>query len=265
MTPTITDVINLMEKLAPEDLAEEWDNVGLQVGDPGRLVKNIWIALDPTYTVVKAACENKVDLLITHHPLIFKPLRSLNSSTPLGAIIDLAVQNKLSVFAAHTNLDSVLGGINDILADRIGVIDLKPLFDSNDATGLGRIGSLETAMDLKSLAHMVKQKLKLRHLRYTGDPRLQVKKVAICSGSGGGLMADFFKSGAQAYISGDLRYHDARDTESFNLGLIDIGHFPSEHLVVEVLAERLQNLIAESRMNVKVVACDLERDPFTVL
>jgi dinuclear metal center YbgI/SA1388 family protein len=254
-----------MESLAPQALAEEWDNVGLQVGNPAHRVKKIWIALDPTYVVVKAACRKKVDLLITHHPLLFKPLQSLNFSTPVGSIIDLAVQHQLAIFAAHTNLDSALDGINDVLADRIGVYGLKPLVNPDETTGIGRIGSLETALDLKSLARMIKKKLKLQQLTFAGDPALSVKKVAICSGSGSSLLANFFDSGAQAFISGDLRYHDARDVESSNLGLIDIGHFSSEYLIVEVLADRLSRLLAESEMNVGVDACDLEQDPFMVL
>jgi dinuclear metal center YbgI/SA1388 family protein len=353
-----------MESLAPQALAEEWDNVGLQVGNPAYRVKSIWIALDPTYAVVKAACQKKVDLLITHHPLLFKPLRSLNFNTPVGSIIDLAVQHQLAIFAAHTNLDSALGGINDLLANRIGVYELKPLvtarenrcliltvygprnierpicvvldhlgsetgyrikpaaslmsvdemasnegsekeikkdkirikiklgphelpiltealsafqsdvpiwydvhplLNPNETVGIGRIGSLKKNLDLKSLAQMIKKKLKLKQLRFAGDPALPVKKVAICSGSGASLLADFFKSGAQVFISGDLRYHDARDVESANLGLVDIGHFPSEHLIVHVLAERLGSLLSESEMNVEVEACDLERDPFRIL
>jgi dinuclear metal center YbgI/SA1388 family protein len=353
-----------VDSMAPPALAEEWDNVGLQVGDPGRTVKTIWIALDPTYQVVKAACRQKVDLLITHHPLIFKPLQSLNFSTPEGSIVDLAVRHHLAIFAAHTNLDSALGGINDVLAGRIGLNDLKPLaaakerqrfkmvihaprkiepqmtrllfqtrsetghqlkgpssvmpvngivangdtgkilhedqlrieievcpdelasvikalagFQPDDQTrydvypliapgegaGIGRIGSLGSALDLKSLALMIKKKLKLRHLKFAGDPTLSVKKVAICSGSGTSLLSNFFTSGAQVFISGDLRYHDARDAEASNLGLIDIGHFSSEHLIVDVLAERLAGIFADSKMNLTVKACDLEKDPFTVL
>jgi len=353
-----------MDNLAPPALAEEWDNVGLQVGDPGRTVKTIWIALDPTYPVVKAACRQKVDLLVTHHPLIFKPLQSLNFSTPEGAIIDLAVRHHLAIFAAHTNLDSAPGGINDILAGRIGLNDLKPLATAKDrqrfkmvvhvprevepqmtrllfqtrfetgyplkgsssvmpvngivanrdtgkilhedqlrieievcpdelasvikdlaefqpddqirydvypliapgeGAGIGRIGSLGSALDLKSLALMIKKKLKLRNLKFAGDPALSVKKVAVCSGSGASLLANFFASGAQVFISGDLRYHDARAVEASNLGLIDIGHFPSEHLIVDVLAERLASIFADSKINLTVKACDIEKDPFTVL
>jgi dinuclear metal center YbgI/SA1388 family protein len=279
--PTVSDIIKVLDSVAPQALAEAWDNVGLQVGDPERTVKNIWIALDPTYQVVNAACRQKVDLLVTHHPLLFKPLQSLNFRTPVGSIIDLAVRHHLTIFAAHTNLDSALGGINDILAGRIGLYDLKPLVRAhgcqrieNDVdplvapdqdVGIGRVGLLESAVDLQTLANEIKNKLKLRYLKLSGDPALPVKKVAICSGSGGSLLADFFASGAQVFISGDLRYHDARDVEASNLGLIDIGHFASEHLIIGVLAEKLAGIFADLKMNPTVKACDIEKDPFTVL
>lgn len=273
MDPTVSDIIDVLDRIAPQALAEEWDNVGLQVGDPRRPVKNIWVALDPTYQVVNAACQQNVDLLITHHPLIFKPLQSLDFRTPEGSIIDLAVRHRLVIFAAHSNLDSAQGGINDVLAGRIGLDDLRPLARAKEpqliapdqGTGIGRVGRLESALDLKSLAQMIKKKLKLRHLRLSGDPDLPVKKVAVCSGSGASLLADFFASGAQVFVSGDLRYHDARDVEAANLGLIDIGHFASEHLIVDVLAQRLTGLFADSKKNLNIKACDIEKDPFTVL
>ena len=207
MDPTVSDIIKVLDSVAPQALAEDWDNVGLQVGDPGRKVKSIWIALDPTYEVVNAACRDGVDLLITHHPLLFKPLQSVNFRTPVGAIIDLAVRHQVAIFAAHTNLDSALGGINDILAGRIGLRDLKPLVRAQEpqrlqhddhtpvapdqSAGIGRVGLLDSSVDLKTLAGKVKNSLKLRYLKIAGDPALAVKKVAVCSGSGASLLADF--------------------------------------------------------------------------
>ena len=281
MYPKVSDIIDLLENLAPQSMAEDWDNVGLQVGDMERAVKTVWIALDPTYAVVQAACRQNVDLLITHHPLIFKPLLSLDFHSAVGSILSLAVRHHLAIFAAHTNLDSALDGINDILAGRIGLHDLQPLaefdsgrqnladaglsFASGQRAGIGRVGLLDSEMDLKSLALKIKNLLKLRYLKLAGDPALAVTKVAICSGSGASLLADFIASGAQAYISGDLRYHDARDVEAANLGLIDIGHFASEHLIVDALAGRISSIFAESNLNPIVRACDIEKDPFTVL
>ena len=194
MVPKISDIIRVLNDLAPPSLAEEWDNIGLQLGDPTGSVKKIWVALDPTIHVVKAACAQDVDMLITHHPLIFKPIKAIDFQTPLGAIIDLASRHHLAIFAAHTNLDSAWGGLNDILAHRIGLKDLKPLaagaepnqFDcDNDPLvskpgrpGIGRVGQLEHSTDLKSLALSIKKVMDLKFIKYSGDPDLSIKTVA---------------------------------------------------------------------------------------
>ena len=281
MVPKISDIICVLNDLAPPSLAEEWDNIGLQLGDPTGPVKKIWVALDPTINVVKAACAQDVDMLITHHPLIFKPIKAIDFQTPLGAIIDLASRHHLAIFAAHTNLDSAWGGLNDILAHRIGLKNLKPLaagaepnqFDCDNEPlvskpgrpGIGRVGQLEHSTDLKSLALSIKKVMDLKFIKYSGDPDLSIKTVAICSGSGSGLLSNFLASGAQVYISGDLRYHDARDVEAAKLGIIDIGHFSSEHFIVNDLTERLNAIVAESGLKITIEACDLEKDPFEVL
>jgi dinuclear metal center YbgI/SA1388 family protein len=127
MQATVADIIHAMEGIAPSRLAEKWDNSGLQVGQKDRPVKKILIALDPLLEVVHYACTNDFDLLITHHPLIFTPLTSINLSDPVGSIINKAILHKLSIFAAHTNLDSVKGGLNDVLANKIGLYNLKVL------------------------------------------------------------------------------------------------------------------------------------------
>ena len=115
--------------------------------------------------------------------------------------------------------------------------DIYPLISRDTGPGIGRVGSLDHVMDLKSFALMIKKKLRLEFLKFAGDPGLPVNKAAVCTGSGSSLMPNFIKSGAQAYISGDMRYHDARDVQAANLGIIDIGHFPSEYMIVDALAE----------------------------
>jgi dinuclear metal center YbgI/SA1388 family protein len=281
MAPKLSDIIQILDNLAPPFLAEEWDNCGLQLGDPAWSITKIWVALDPTLQVVEAACAQKVDLLITHHPLIFKPLKSIEFQTPLGAILNLATRQNLAIFTAHTNLDSAAGGLNDILAHRIGLKDLKPLVAGKEIKryqydnyplisrehrpGIGRVGHLGTAMDLKAFARMIKKEMGLKRLKFAGDPHLKIKKAAVCTGSGSSLLANFFASGAQAYISGDMRYHDARDVEAANLGVIDIGHFSSECFIATELAARLSTIFVESGIEVTVEACDIERDPFEIL
>lgn len=269
MPATISDIINSMESIAPSSLAEEWDNVGLQVGQKDWPVRTIQVALDPLPDVVATACSDGVDLLITHHPLIFHSLKSVDFSTPVGSIINMAIRHRMAIFAAHTNLDKVADGVNDVLAHRIGLKNLKALAkdrESDDKTqGLGRIGELENSIGLASFASEIKKSLGIKTVKVAGNPDMLVKNVAVCAGSGSSLMDNFFSSGAQVYISGDLRYHDARAAEAARVGLIDIGHFTSEHLIVEVLAERLKRLLVKTGIDIEVKACGLETDPFFIL
>jgi len=377
MPAIIADIIKIMEDIAPSYLAEEWDNVGLQVGQKDWPVRTVRIALDPLPNVVAAACRERVDLLITHHPLIFKPLGSIDFSTPVGAIINMASKHKMAIFSAHTNLDNVTDGLNDILARTIGLKNLevlgepiepeyyklviylpveyeqkvltslfetkagrigaytscsfrnngratfrpgslsKPFIGKPDdmshadeirletvvqkddlenviehlranhpyetmaydvyklqpsdsilagrQQGLGRIGDLAGETKLLPFALEIKKKLRLDFVKIAGNPDLPVKKAALCTGSGSSLINNFFASSAQVYISGDFRYHDARAAEAANLGIIDIGHFASEHLIIEVLAKRLREIIFKNRIDVKVEACESEIDPFVIL
>jgi dinuclear metal center YbgI/SA1388 family protein len=370
----VRDIMKVMQAIAPPCLAEEWDNAGLQIGEKDWTVKKIWIALDPLKEVVEAACKNGIDLLITHHPMIFKPLQSVDLSTTAGSIINMAICNHMAIFSAHTNLDKAKGGINDILADIIGLnnltvlnkpvetekfklviyvpvehekrvfeallesgegrignytcctfrnhgkgtfkpgsgskpftgkigeishtdesrielvvekdklkqlidnirkyhpyetlaYDIYPLFvsEAESSEGLGRIGETNGKVSLLSLAKNIKDKFGLKHIKIAGSPDLTIGKIAVCSGSGSNLMEDFLASDAEVYISGDLAYHDARTAEAAGRGLIDIGHFASEHIVVKNLAEKLGNILTEAGFDVGIKACDMEADPFMIL
>jgi len=262
-----------MESLAPAALAEEWDNSGLQIGHNDWPVKKVWLALDPGIQVIESACRDSIDLLIAHHPLIFKPLKFVNLNSPVGKIIQIAIQNQLSVFSAHTNLDKVTNGINDVLAYKIGLKNIavlensgkgNKLRDSEKEYGLGRVGNLDDTIGLSALAMKIKERLGLTTLRVAGNTDLMVTRAAVCCGSGSSLMNHFFSSGAQVFISGDFKYHDARDAEAMNLGLIDIGHFASEHLILEVLVGRLREKFTKLNFDVSIKACKLEKDPFVL-
>ncbi len=267
MTVVVADIIALMDRLAPPHLAETWDNSGLQVGDPSWPVKKVWVALDPLPEVVERACAAEVDLLITHHPLIMTPFKSLDLSQYPGPIITRAIASRMALFCAHTNFDSVSEGLNDILCNRIGLTDVKPMEENEDGVleGIGRIGTLPSAQPLEAFARMVKKSLGLNWLRCVGDPHMEVQKAAVCTGSGGSLMELFFATDADVYVTGDLKYHNARDAEAAGRALLDIGHFPSEHLMVEPLARRLQALMGEADAHVAVEACDFENDPFVLI
>lgn len=272
MTVCVEDICQVMEAIAPARLAESWDNVGLQVGHRRWPVATVMVALDPLTAVVAAACRAGAGLLVTHHPLIFKPLQRLDLETPLGAIIAMALEHRLAIFSAHTNLDSAADGLNDLLARRIGLTlegALSPLdvpsagsLERASREGLGRVGLLPAAMTLEALARQVQTRIPAARVRFAGERDLLVKRVALCSGSGGSLLEVFAGSGCEAFISGDLRYHDARWAEENGRGLIDIGHFASEHLVVADLAQRLQAGLQQRGLRVAVTAFGDENEPF---
>jgi dinuclear metal center YbgI/SA1388 family protein len=268
MAPTVAQIQQTMEVLAPTHLAEEWDNVGLQAGQSDWPVKKIWVALDPAPDVVSAACRNRVDLLVCHHPLILKPIKSIDFGGVTGSIVYLAARHHLAIYSAHTNLDSAQGGLNDVFAKRIGLRNLKSLTpadapESQDPVqGIGRIGELSRAVKLRSFAAKIKKQLNLAHVRVAGPLDLPIERAAVCTGSGSGLLACFFNSDAQVFVSGDLKYHDARDAEWSRRGLIDVGHFASEHLVVEDLTARLKTRLAAAGFEVSVEGYTAESDPF---
>jgi dinuclear metal center YbgI/SA1388 family protein len=266
----LADIIDALERMAPPSLAEAWDNVGLQIGDPRRPIHSVWVALDPGPDVVAAACRSQVDLLITHHPLFFRPVKQIAADTPLGTTIELAVRHGMAIYSLHTNLDAVAEGLNDLLAQRLGLRRLGLLGSPGDARGsrrhgLGRVGSLPRAMPLVDLARQVKQRLGAAAVRLAGNPALRVTRVALATGSGGSLVGDFLNTDADAFISGDLRYHDVRDIEYARRGVVDVGHFHSEHLMVDAVAQRLRRTFGRRHRQFQVQACSLEKDPFSVV
>ncbi|MDO9262379.1 MAG: Nif3-like dinuclear metal center hexameric protein, partial [Desulfosalsimonadaceae bacterium] len=179
----VNDIIALMESVAPQCLAESWDNSGLQCGDRTWPVKHIVVALDPSLSVVKAACEKKADLLITHHPLIFRAIKNIVLDSPVGEIIEMSVRNRLAIFSAHTNLDSVNGGLNDLFAQKLGLENcrfLEPAIESPDIMtgqhGLGRIGELASPLTLGAFGERIKKAFGLTFLKISGPLLMPVKK-----------------------------------------------------------------------------------------
>lgn len=262
--------LGILDRIAPAHLAESWDTVGLQIGSRHWPVRKIWTALDPLPDVVEKACSQDVDLLITHHPLLFKPVHQIDCDTPLGRIIQMAVSGRLAIYSMHTNLDSVTGGVNDVLAERIGLTETRVLAkpapacdaDGDPREGLGRVGELPVPESLGAFAEYIKDALKIGAVKVVGNLAEQVETVAVCSGSGASLLTQALGSGAQVYVSGDLGYHTARDAQQAGIGLIDIGHFGSEHLIVDVLASSIRDACKAAGLDVIVEAATMESDPF---
>jgi dinuclear metal center YbgI/SA1388 family protein len=278
ITIRVADLVGLMEKIAPPYLAESWDNCGLQVGDRNWPVKKVWVALDPLFSVIDAAAGQDVDMVITHHPLIFKPLRNIDLDKPEGRTIAVALTSRTAIYAAHTNLDSAKDGINTLLAHKIGLNRMAPLVpadasamssattsSAHGVTGMGRLGRLASSMTVAELAQDIKKQLGLAKVRVAGRADRKIATVAVCSGSGGSLIDRFLASEADVFVTGDIRYHDARAVEDAGRALIDIGHFASEHIMIDALCDLLDRAVKEAGWDVRIEACELEQEPFQMI
>jgi dinuclear metal center YbgI/SA1388 family protein len=273
METTVSDIARLIEEIAPAGLAESWDNPGLQVGHMDWDVRKIMVSLDPGREVMENAAESSVDMLICHHPLLFRAVKKIDLSSDIGEVVGMAIRNRIAVFAAHTNLDSASGGLNDALAHRIGIRDLEVLSPpasstpetASGLTGLGRVGNLATETPLGLFSRNLKKTLGIPGIRMTGHPDKVIRRVAVCTGSGGSLLENFFDSGADVFITGDVGYHDALTVRNRERAVIDIGHFGSEHIMVKHLGSRLEEIVGNRYPDVQVVLSDVERDPFVTI
>jgi len=369
--PKTADIVGIINKIAPVSLAETWDNPGLQIGDPVADVSRIMVALDPTPDVIDSALAASCQLLVTHHPLIFKPLKSISTATPHGTLIQKAIKGNLSIVSLHTNYDIASGGLNDLLACKIGLagctplrvtasrelvklvtfvpvgqldhvrasmlafavqlgayrdcsfaadgvgtftplegsspytgtvgefatvrearlellieradmtravkallaahpyeepaFDVYPLLNDGEKLGLGRVGRLSEPVTLAEYAGQLRSVLSAPALRYVGNPAAKISKVALCSGSGASLLHDAVRAGADVLVTGDVKYHEARDAQDFGLAVIDAGHFPTEIIMVHEITERLSRaLTAAGYTDCVVEPCRIETDPFRI-
>ncbi len=235
--PTAADLEKSLFALAPKAGAMEWDNVGLLVGDPDQLACRVLVALDITEAVVAEALERGCDTIVAHHPVMncrWTPVQSLRQDEPLGRLLRTLVKSDITAICMHTNLDVAEGGVNDVLAQRLELIDPGPLSDD----GLGRVGEVPEK-SLADFACFVKETLGCNGLRYvdTGKP---VRRVAVGGGACGDLEGAAIAAGCDTLVTSDLKYHQFLDAPGHGINLIDAGHFPTENPVCEILANYLQ-------------------------
>lgn len=239
----VAEVMRIMEDIAPKRLSESWDNPGLLIGNPQNEVNKILVALDANDRVIEKAAALKAELIVTHHPIIFKPLKKIRSDLPDGKKIFNLIKHNISVFSAHTNLDSAAGGVNDVLAKKLELKNIEPfIVNENEEIGLGRIGKLETEISIEKFAETVKNKLNLPHLKLVkSENNHLVKKIAVCGGSGAEFISKASFMGADAYVTGDVKYHEGEFAKSLNIHVIDAGHFATEYPIVKELANILKS------------------------
>lgn len=230
---TVNDILRFLEKLAPPELKMEWDNVGLLCGDRAAEVTRVLVALDPFEHVCREAVQRGAQLLVTHHPLIFRPLKSVTQDNAVGRSILLLSRNGISAVNAHTNLDIACGGVNDVLARTIGLRDIRPI----GAENLLRAGVC-APQELPAFLAQVKTALGCAGLRYV-DAGKPVRHVAVGGGSCADEMDEALRAGCDTFVTADVKYNQFWDAQALGLNLIDAGHFATENPVVAALAEQL--------------------------
>ena len=256
---TVRNVFDHLNKLADIKLAEKWDNVGLMLGDFNSEVKNVLVCLDVTTTVVNEAITNNIDLIISHHPLIFKPLKSLDFTVDFKSnIIKSLVKNDISVISFHTNLDSATLGLNDYLAKILKLNEIQVLFEHSldNTAGLGRIGKLSKPLKLSDFITYIKNCFSLETVSAIIGDEKEISTIALLGGSG----ADFIYTlpEVDVYLTGDVGYHAALDAIEMKKNIIDVGHF-TENLVKDLLLDYI------SELNVEVIKSSVEKSPFKIL
>ena len=258
---TVQFVADAVNRLAPRRIAEDWDNPGLLIGDPAAEVKKIFVCLDVLDKNISQAVDLGAQLIVAHHPLIFHAIKNIRFDLPLGNKIARLIKNNLAVFAAHTNLDIAAGGVNDVLAEKIGLVDVKNFGD--EEFSLGRIGNLTEPMTAEEFARHVKKSLNAETVRLIDAGNFLIGKVGICSGAGADVIqkAKFF--GAQAFVTGDVKYHEAQAAVENEIHVVDAGHFATEFPIVHELAEYLRNEL--KNFDVEIFEDTQSKDFFTTI
>ena len=226
-----------MERLAPKALALDFDNVGLLVEPDHTEIKKVMLALDCTTVTAREAIDLGVDLLVTHHPQFFHGVKRIGFSSPITGAAALLLRHGIGHFAAHTNLDAAEGGVNDTLADLLGLCDVEPIPPEN----IGRVGILPKAMKLSALVQNCNAILG-SHGAYTGDPDRLISRVAVLGGSGGGDVEYAQAAGAEAFLTGEAKHSQILEAKERDLPLILCGHYETEQVVLKSLLDRLQIL-----------------------
>ena len=248
------DVLAFLNEIAPMKYALGFDNVGLLVGNAESEVSGVLMALDITDKVIEEAKNCGANLIVSHHPVIFDPMKSVVlGDTTANHVIKL-IENKMSAICMHTNLDAAIDGVNDTLADKIGISKegyLEPVED----VGIGRYGNLTDEMSFEAFLKYTAKTLGIDGLRYLKNSDT-VKRVAVGGGSCGGMLKVAKDAGCDTFVTADVKHNIWRDAEEFGVNLIDAGHFSTENVIVDVLCRKLKEKFADIEINTAKNICE---------
>ena len=259
----VKDICHTIESFAPLSLQESYDNAGLQVGNPESVVSAVLLCLDVTEEILREAIERSCNLIVSHHPLIFRGLKSLTGADQTQRIVMEALAKGIAIYSAHTNLDSAEEGVSYEMAHLLNLRNLEVLVPSekNPAYGLGILGCYDAPVPCMEFLRKAKETFGVKSLRFSGyTQKLVVRKVALCGGSGASFIADALHRGADAYLSGDFKYHDYT-SYGLDILLADIGHHESELCCRRILSR----IIREAYPDCVTYFAESENNPIKIL
>lgn len=247
MKTTIGDIYNYLQSVAPFEYQEDYDNAGLIVGDSNQVCTGVITCLDSTEAVIEEAIAKGANLVVAHHPIVFRGLKRIIGATYIERTIIKAIKHDIAIIAIHTNLDNIIRhGVNERIAQRIGLVDISPLSpkagidQSKGAVGSGVVGDLESGISTMDFLHHLKKNMDANVVKYTNLTGEKVVKVAVCGGAGGFLLEAAIHAGAQVFVTADYKYHEYFDADG-RIVIADIGHYESEQFTINLLQEIISN------------------------
>ncbi|MGB3212754.1 MAG: Nif3-like dinuclear metal center hexameric protein [Desulforhopalus sp.] len=269
MTVRVKDILESLNAEAPFSLAESWDNVGLLVGNPEQEVTAVLAGLDPTNKLVDEAIAQGANTIVTHHPVIFKPLHSIDTAAPSGRLLAKALSNGIAIIGCHTNFDSAREGVSAYLAHQLGLEDLTPLVgssvDNATDTGLGRIGVYPSPLADVEFLTRVLDVLNLPSIQTAGPLPKKISTVAVCGGSGSEFAPTAFERGADVYISAEIKHSTAIWAVENGFCIIDGTHYATEKPAVTLLVKKLREAGEHKSWNIEVLQTKEEHHPFVLM
>jgi len=260
MLPTIAEVVADLESFAPRKIAEDWDNVGLLLGDPDRPANGVMTCLTLTPDVAEEAIQREAKLIVAHHPILFRAVKRITTETVDGKMLLDLIENKVAVYSPHTAFDNAEKGINPWLAGKLGLQQIEPLrpdLERVELPGSGRWGRLPSSLTWDQFRSLIKERLGLDQFQFVTPRHEVIDGVGIACGSAAEFLNDANRTGCQVFITGEARFHSCLEARSLGIGLVLLGHYASERPAVEMLADRLQKEFAD----LEVWASQSESDP----
>ncbi len=267
MKVTVADIFDILEQLAPLHLMEKWDNSGLLVGNAKMLCSGVLLALDANSASLDEAIRLGCNTMVVHHPVIFQPLKRIDTGCVEGQLLQKALANNIAILAWHTNFDSAVAGVSDYLGKKLGLENRCPLIPAKDtpSAGLGCIGYYPQGIERDLFIERLLGILQLPGVLTAGELPRKITSVALCGGSGSDFAQLAQERGADLYLSAEIKHHIALWAVENDFCIIDGTHYATEKPAITLLADRLQECLAERGAGVSVVTTQVEQPPFTLI